>query len=479
MKKKIMIASCVIFFLTSQAQAVTRLVKAGGGTGFSNTIASALTNCLPGDIVEICDNSLYIESLTLDTPYIILRGASGYRPAVTFSGTGIPALYIKTNNVVVRNLNVSSSSVTWNNSVILITASHNSVQDCRITGDSMIWTNTGIRISSMSNEISNCDIGNNLYYGINLNGALYTRIQNNDIHDCRTGVYGIGDQTLINFNIIRNIQGEGLFLAGMGVNSIIYNLLYLCSSSAILIDAAMAPYNIIHNTITKNSTGIMVQYMSSPNSDIINNIIYDNGTDLYLNGLGQSPVVNINNNCYSHSQIFNLNMPQNIHINNSVSDPPEFINSSLNDFHLSQTSPCIDAGTDIGGLDPNAIIREPANQRDIGFYETTLSTTTNLPQITDNIRISANNLYPGKTARVELFDLNKISEKPIYVKAGIYDMQARLIRTLCETPVSPFGTFVFSWDGKDKNNQYVGAGIYFLKIQINDQVKRIKLFFLQ
>jgi len=97
-------------------------------------------------------------------------------------------------------------------------------------------------------------------------------------------------------------------------------------------------------TITENSAvtgdggGV---YLAYAEADFVNTIIYDNpgaySDDFYL-GIGAHAEVN-----YS-----NLSMPDGASGNNNINENPEFVNPEELDFHLLESSPCIDAGIDIG-----------------------------------------------------------------------------------------------------------------------------------
>ncbi len=56
-----------------------------------------------------------------------------------------------------------------------------------------------------------------------------------------------------------------------------------------------------------------------------------------------------------------------------------------------------------------------------------------------------------------------IARGPVPVAIGIYNLQGALVRTLVRESKSP-GTYTVAWDGRDDNGHYLGAGVYFTKI---------------
>ena len=97
-------------------------------------------------------------------------------------------------------------------------------------------------------------------------------------------------------------------------------------------------------TITENSAengdggGVNLVFASAT---FINSIIYNNpgaySDDIYLDMNGNAEIN------YS-----NLTMPDGAAGSNNINENPLFVDAANSDFHLSENSPCIDAGTDIG-----------------------------------------------------------------------------------------------------------------------------------
>lgn len=91
------------------------------------------------------------------------------------------------------------------------------------------------------------------------------------------------------------------------------------------------------------------------NATFVNSIVFDNpgaySDDIYLDMGG-----------YAEINYCNLTMPGGATGSNNINENPQFANPGMLDFHLTETSPCIDAGTDIG-------FEYIGETPDIGCYE--------------------------------------------------------------------------------------------------------------
>jgi len=75
--------------------------------------------------------------------------------------------------------------------------------------------------------------------------------------------------------------------------------------------------------------------------NMVNSIIYEN-TQTY------GGEINIGMNAYAEINYSNLEMPEDATGANNTDVNPLFVDTATGDFHLQSTSPCIDAGTDVG-----------------------------------------------------------------------------------------------------------------------------------
>jgi len=195
--------------------------------------------------------------------------------------------------------------------------------------------------------VRNCLIANTQYAGIGLYAAKNAEIFNNTIVDAaQNGHAGL-------FFGITYQDWEPYANRPPSVNPIIRN-------------------NIVVQSQSTNSTTIEIRY------------------DDELGGLsGLSGMPSMGNNCYyvkNGAAFFEDNRPGyefsgnlsqwQSHISgdmNSIEADPVFVDPASNDYHLSSTSPCIDAGTSNGApaTDYDGILRPQLNAYDMGAYEST------------------------------------------------------------------------------------------------------------
>jgi hypothetical protein len=51
------------------------------------------------------------------------------------------------------------------------------------------------------------------------------------------------------------------------------------------------------------------------------------------------------------------------------------------------------------------------------------------------------------------------------VRASVYDVRGRLVRTLADHPEEPGSRFL-SWDGLDRGGTRAASGLYFIRVEI-------------
>ena len=170
----------------------------------------------------------------------------------------------------------------------------------------------------------------------------------------------------------------------------------------------------------------------------------------------------------------------------NITGDPGLTDPQSGDFHLTSSSPCIDAGSndalppDLADLDGDGDTTEPIpydyfgdGRRhdvpevpdtgqgtppivDIGIHEVSGSGSA-VPDRAESVpvRIRPNPVHvAGPSTSIE-FDL----PAPARVRVAIYDAGGRLIRTLADG-VRPAGPQVLTWDGRDECGHPVASGIY-------------------
>ena len=227
-------------------------------------------------------------------------------------------------------------------------------------------TSHGIACNNAENlEIKNCYIVNNAGSGIKCNGA------NPRISDCVIcGNDGRGilcsdnpsysSNPIITNNKIYYNKKSGIEIASASCNpKVTNNWIYLngntnTGGSGITIFDADEPIEIRNNTIWGNLF-IGIEALEGVGPEIENCIVWNHPLDL----VGCTALYS----CYA-------NAPE---INGNISDDPDIAYSDPNDYHLSDNSPCIDAGNSwavgVGELDLDGDERVFGSQVDIGADE--------------------------------------------------------------------------------------------------------------
>jgi len=147
-----------------------------------------------------------------------------------------------------------------------------------------------------------------------------------------------------------------------------------------------------------------------------------------------------------------------------------FVDVSSEDFHLSEFSPCIDAGDPTFPLDPYGTCVE------IGRY------CFDPTDIEDNTIVQTTNLlhqnYPNPfNPRTRInYTLRENSE----VTIDIYNIKGQKVKQLVSgIRQQPEGQHSVIWNGKDDNNKPVSSGIYFYKLKTENYEKTKRMVLLK
>ncbi len=193
-----------------------------------------------------------------------------------------------------------------------------------------------------------------------------------------------------------------------------------------------------------------------------------NGGDLYLdvNGIAAVNYTDLNGN---FGGMGNINAD------------PLFVDATHGDFHLSPSSPCIDAGTAFFELNGDTLVNLDSTQYegtapDMGAFE--FQPVTGLPGNRNHPprEIALFQNYPNPfnpTTNVEF----RISEFG-FVKLTIYDLLGRKMKTLVSELLTP-GEYEVQWDGTDDAGQPVTTGVYLYRLTAGNQTVVRKMLLLR
>ena len=240
-------------------------------------------------------------------------------------------------------------------------------------------------------------------------------------------------------------------------------------------------HNIFENNLIKNTVGVGFQIVTSGdynihNNIIRNNIIYNCGTHTDVTGIGifveeDGITCETSNNIFYNNLVFNENTTNTINfrgaitdiagfnaltgisdyqINANISGNPLFVDVNNADYHLSENSPCIDAGTNsLATLDfEGNTIPFDGTATDIGIYE---SQFTNIFELfNDGFLVYPN---PAKDF-IEIINFNSLNIKNI----SILNLNGQIVLR----------------ENFYKNKidlKALQAGIYFLRIETSNDVQ--------
>jgi hypothetical protein len=224
----------------------------------------------------------------------------------------------------------------------------------------------------------------------------------------------------------------------------------LLSSNAVFSNCIFADNNA---TGEDNGMGGAVS-LAYASANFVNSIIYDN-PGMYSDGIYID---------FSSSAVINycdLTMPDGASGSNNIDEDPLFADASNLDFHLTETSPCINAGTDIG-------LEYFGEAPDVGCFEWEEVSSGN-EQIIENYREIKNYPNPFNPRTTILFSLRNRSN----VELSIYNIKGQKIKSIIHNELSK-GKHSVVWNGDDESGNSVSSGIYYYKLGVDGKNEAVK-----
>lgn len=165
---------------------------------------------------------------------------------------------------------------------------------------------------------------------------------------------------------------------------------------------------------------------------------------------------------------------------NNIDTDPLYLDSDSGDYHLSDVSPCVDAGTAIytweGDTLVNLMLHEYASiAPDMGRYEYhPLLHVKNRGINPQTYLLLQNFPNPFNPSTTISYDLQEQSE----VSLTIYDISGREVAIL-KHQEQPAGHYQTQWSGVDELGNPVSNGVYFARLQAGLYSKTIKMVYLK
>ena len=221
----------------------------------------------------------------------------------------------------------------------------------------------GILLSSFSGVISNNTVQGSSRSGIYLEYSSPLIINSKLLDSQSIETFGSGDT--IGFQITANLIKGGMFLDSFGSTSNIIDEI----SNNLLNGQINVNLEGSSGLLVRNNTfvgGTIWMQRGGPQTHIINNIF------THCHGAIQSEAVEIRNNDMWLNDIDYYNLTDRTGIDGNMAVNPLFINPAADDYHLSDTSPCIGAGTNNApstDFDGHLRADPPGSLPDLGAYE--------------------------------------------------------------------------------------------------------------
>jgi predicted outer membrane repeat protein len=288
-------------------------------------------------------------------------------------------------------------------------------------------------------------------------------ISNNTASEYGGGLYCYegGYPTLIDVTITENTAGEGAGL-GCGRDSSISLIRTLISdnsaiggysSSGGILCGSNSIISLMNVTITNNSAEIVggIYCDSSSNMNLTNCIVWNNaGFEIYVT--------------YGSVIVTYSDIQGGWEGEGNIDADPLFTNPTYGDYHLTENSPCIDAGDPMSPYDPDGTIA------DMGafYYNQGTGIEENYELQIMNYSLS-NFPNPFNPTTTISFSISEESN----VELSIFNMKGQKIITLFKE-LLPIGNHSVIWDGDNDSGNLVSSGIYLYKLKVNGKTEAVK-----
>ncbi len=398
----------------------------------------------------------------------ILENVSIVNNNAQASGGGI---YCEESNPILNYVDIIENHVSngIGGGIHLYDNSNSEISNVNIINNSASGCGGGIGSESSSPILTNVVISGNSTIGSG--GGIHCRVNDGNI-------------TLENVIIIENsalFDGGGIQVCGDEANLNMVNVLIAnnyaenCGGG---INAINGPsLNITNVTFSGNSTeglggGIMCQL--GCNLIMRNSIVWNNpGGEIVEYGPGNEVTINYSDICGGW---FGQG-------SNNIDTDPLFADTL---YHLSEDSPCIDAGN------PDSLYYDPEDPdnpgyalypamgtliNDMGFYgghgnyEPPYAVDDE-PHFTDDIIKLSNFPNPFTNSTTISFLTTKPTKN---TKITIYNIKGQKIKTLLNNQIMKGGNYKIIWNGTNSRNKRVGSGIYFVKLRTEKYVNVKKI----
>lgn len=319
------------------------------------------------------------------------------------------------------------------------------IQYGRAIGNELYYWGGGIGCLDSNPIISNCIIRQNYaYYD---GGGIACSNSNPIISNCIisgnvTGNAGSGGGIFCVYYsspVIENcvISGNAAGIGGGGI------FCYDISSPS------MTNVTISENTTNGNGGGI---YCYNSNPSLLNCILWnDSPEEIYVSSGSVTA---------TYSDIQGSWAGQ-----GNIDADPLFANPENGDFHLTENSPCIDAGDPNFPFDPDGTIA------DMGafYYDQSVGVQDENIQFSMLSHQLTNYPNPFNPSTIIEFSIQNNSN----IELSVYNVKGQKVKLLVSNQLSA-GQHSFIWNGDDESGKFVSSGVYYYKLNVNGRIEAVK-----
>ncbi|MFH1213791.1 MAG: right-handed parallel beta-helix repeat-containing protein [Candidatus Neomarinimicrobiota bacterium] len=235
---------------------------------------------------------------------------------------------------------------------------------------------------------------------------------------------------------------------------------------------------IANNTYSTNYGGI--RYSGLQAKIIIINSILRSSSSNKINVPNKSNLVLVNSNI--EGGLTGVKGSGTIRYSDQIVDfDPQFVGGASYDYHLSESSGCIDKGIAFFILDDDTLLNLAdsefqGNAPDLGAIESpyTSSIDRKISDIPDKFMLFPNYPNPFNSSTTIKYALSEDSR----VEIAIYDINGRLVNKLVDEK-QPYGYRTITWKGTNQWGQPVGSGFYIYTMKTPSIVLSRKLILIK
>jgi len=363
--------------------------------------------------------------------------------------SGGVAIQYDSSPVLLNNIICDNTAGTINGGISVIYGSGTSlttIENCNIYGNTAGTKGGGLDVYDAAVDVRDCTINDN--HAGSYGGGVYIEVSSN-INLSYTSIYGNS----------ASIDGGGIEIwtsTPVITNCTIYgNEAPGCGSQ---IDCWSGESAVVNSFVGGNTTNGSVYFNTSTPTFNYCDFYNSDGPDFSGSippDLGDIIEVNANGD------------PCDIFMN--IFLDPLFVDPANNDFHLTEFSPCIDAGDPESPPDPDGSIV------DIGrfYFEPPPGTEDNTIVQTENYlkQNYPNPFNPTTTINYQLPENGK-------VELTIYNLKGQKVKILVNETLES-GNHTVIWNGTDDNNKQVSSGIYFYKMKTDNHEETKKMILMK